>query len=286
MAATIARTFVGLTARQALRASPLRASRALRPAGIRAPLSVRQEAAVSTAAYTNETTGAAESLEFRMSFKAGETTISPWHDIPLYNEDGTVNFVCEIPKESSAKMEVATDEPKTPIKQDVKKGAIRFYPYNINWNYGLLPQTWEDPKHANEECGGVMGDNDPVDVVEIGSATLEMGGVYPVKPVGVYAMIDDGELDWKVIAISTADPKADSINDVEDVEREFPGELEKIRVWFRDYKTPDGKPQNGYGYDDKCLNKEFTMGVISETNGFYNELKSGLRVNDEDLSLF
>lgn len=48
------------------------------------------------------------------------------------------------------------DEPKTPIKQDVKKGNLRFYPYNINWNYGLLPQTWEDPKHANEECGGVF----------------------------------------------------------------------------------------------------------------------------------
>ena len=48
------------------------------------------------------------------------------------------------------------DEVKTPIKQDVKKGAIRFYPYNINWNYGLLPQTWEDPAHANEECGGVF----------------------------------------------------------------------------------------------------------------------------------
>jgi inorganic pyrophosphatase len=25
-----------------------------------------------------------------------------------------------------------------------------------------------------------------------------MGGVYRVKPIGVYAMIDDGELDWKV----------------------------------------------------------------------------------------
>ena len=24
---------------------------------------------------------------------------------------------------------------------------------------------------------------------------------------------------------------------------EFPGELEKIMVWFRDYKTPDGKPR-------------------------------------------
>jgi inorganic pyrophosphatase len=43
-----------------------------------------------------------------------------------------------------------------------------------------------------------QGDNDPVDVVEIGSSQLKMGGVYRVKPLGVYAMIDDGELDWKV----------------------------------------------------------------------------------------
>jgi hypothetical protein len=34
--------------------------------------------------------------------------------------------------------------------------------------------------------------------VEIGSDQLKMGGVYRVKPLGVYAMIDDGELDWKV----------------------------------------------------------------------------------------
>ncbi len=32
-------------------------------------------------------------------------------------------------------------------------------------------------------------------------------------------MIDDGELDWKVIAISVDDPLADKLNDVEDVER-------------------------------------------------------------------
>jgi inorganic pyrophosphatase len=40
-----------------------------------------------------------------------------------------------------------------------------------------------------------------------------------VVPAGVFAMIDDGELDWKVIAINAADPKAASVNDVEDVER-------------------------------------------------------------------
>ena len=123
------------------------------------------------------------------------------------------------------------------------------------------------------------------DVVEIGSAALEMGSVVPVKPVGVYAMIDDGELDWKVIAISTADPKADDVNDVADVEKHFPGELEKIRVWFRDYKTPDGKPQNKFGLDDKCMDKEYTMGVIEETSMFYQKLVSGERENDKGLSL-
>ncbi|KAL3635608.1 hypothetical protein CASFOL_020155 [Castilleja foliolosa] len=55
--------------------------------------------------------------------------ISPWHDIPPHLGDGVFNFIVEIPKESSAKMEVATDELFTPIKQDTKKGKLRYYPY-------------------------------------------------------------------------------------------------------------------------------------------------------------
>ena len=50
------------------------------------------------------------------------------------------------------------DEEKTPIKQDTKKGKLRFYPYNINWNYGMLSQTWEDPSHTNKELGAAGGD--------------------------------------------------------------------------------------------------------------------------------
>lgn len=46
-------------------------------------------------------------------------------------------------------------EAGNPIKQDIKKGKLRFYPYNINWNYGMLPQTWEDPSHTNEDLGGI-----------------------------------------------------------------------------------------------------------------------------------
>ena len=34
------------------------------------------------------------------------------------------------------------------------------------------------------------------------------------------------------------------------------GVLEKVMVWFRDYKMPDGKPANKFGYDSKPQNKE------------------------------
>ena len=188
-------------------------------------------------------------------------------------------------KRNQSEDEVATDEKLTPIKQDTKKGKLRDYPYNINWNYGMLPQAWEDPKHVHPTMD-VKGDNDPVDAVEIGSTQLEMGSVTSVKPLGVYAMIDEGELDWKVICISTSDPKASQINDVADVEKHMPGELEKIRVWFPpDYKTPDGKPQNMFGLDDRCMPSAYAKDVIEETHEFYNALKSGKRSNDEELSL-
>jgi len=295
-ATTSTRAVVGQKAAKAV-SMPMAAPKALKVklgasafAGARLQVqqrSVRQvfARAMTTAAFKAAPKGDNTTTDFRIFFESEGKTVSPWHDIPLYNDDGTVNFICEIPKETSAKMEVATDEESTPIKQDIKKGNLRFYPYNINWNYGMLPRTWEDPAVANAECDGVSGDNDPVDVVEIGSATGDMGGVYAVKPVGVYAMIDDGELDWKVIAIRADDPMADKINDVADVEKHMPGELEKVMIWFRDYKMPDGKPANGYGYDSKCLDKKFTMEVIKETAEFYDNLMSGKRENTEGLSL-
>lgn len=38
------------------------------------------------------------------------------------------------------------EDPLNPIKQDLTDdGELRSYHSNITWNYGLLPQTWEDP---------------------------------------------------------------------------------------------------------------------------------------------
>ena len=41
--------------------------------------------------------------------------VSTWHGVPLHLEGGALSFICEIPKETSAKMEVATVGPGTPL---------------------------------------------------------------------------------------------------------------------------------------------------------------------------
>ena len=32
-------------------------------------------------------------------------------------------------------------------------------------------------------------------------------------------------------------------------------------MWFQDYKIPDGKPANKFGFDNQPQNKEFTLNV-------------------------
>ncbi|KAB0346913.1 hypothetical protein FD754_011770, partial [Muntiacus muntjak] len=147
--------------------------------------------------------------------------ISPFHDIPIYADKEVFHMVVEVPRWSNAKMEIATKDPLNPIKQDVKKGKLRYvanlFPYKgYIWNYGAIPQTWEDPGH-NDKHTGCCGDNDPIDVCELEARFL-----------GILAMINEGETDWKVIAIN----------------RLKPGYLEATVDWFRRYKVPDGKPEN------------------------------------------
>jgi len=227
-------------------------------------------------AVTTAVDGEAGTPSYRLRFKdASGKEVSPWHDIPLHSgEPGVLNAVIEIPKMTKPKMEVAIKEPCNPIAQDVKKGKLRDYHGPIFWNYGMFPQTWEDPnvEHPEAKCSG---DNDPIDVVEIGSAALKQGTVEPVKVLGVLAMIDDGELDWKVIAISKNDSLAAELNDIADVEAKCPGVITGIREWFRWYKTPDGKPLNAFGFEEKALGKATAMEVVAETHEAWKKLKSG-----------
>lgn len=214
------------------------------------------------------------SFEFRLNFyyngpNGSRVQISPWHDIPLYNADGSVNFICEIPKWTRKKMEIATGEPFNPIKQDTKNGKLREYTWGeMMFNYGALPQTWEDPSHVTEGTG-CPGDNDPIDVVEIGTKQWRTGSVVQVKILGVLALIDSNETDWKVICINVEDHYASKLHDVSDIEAHMPGCIMAIHDWLRDYKLPS---VNKYGYEGKCMGRDFAECVVAETHEFWKHL--------------
>lgn len=163
-----------------------------------------------------------------------------------------------------------------PIKQDVKKGKLRnvanCFPHKgYIWNYGALPQTWENPEHL-DAATGCKGDNDPIDALEIGSRVAKRGDVVQVKILGTLALIDEGETDWKVITIDVNDPAAAQMNDIGDVDKVFPGLLKATVEWFRIYKMPDGKPENQFAFNGEAKNAAFALSTVNETHQFWKSL--------------
>ncbi|CAG7721219.1 unnamed protein product [Allacma fusca] len=242
--------------------------------------------------YTIEERGGVNQPDYRVYFRnAAGVPISPFHDIPLQPdpEKKVFNMVVEIPRWTNAKMEIATKDPLNPIKQDVKKGKLRFvhncFPHHgYIWNYGALPQTWEDPNHV-DPVTGCKGDNDPIDVCEIGSRIQPRGAVVPVKILGVFALIDEGETDWKLLAIDVNDPMAEKLNDIDDVEKVMPGYLRATVEWFRIYKIPDGKPENQFAFNGEAKNAEFALKVVEETNRYWQALTTKQITNTQDLAI-
>ncbi|KAG7486036.1 inorganic pyrophosphatase 2, mitochondrial [Solea senegalensis] len=233
---------------------------------------VTQTAAASPLFYLRQTMpfhteerGRPNSSDYRIYFKTSEGKyISPFHDIPLIaeteqendvpakkpkNDDNEVlyNMVVEVPRWSNAKLEIATKELLNPIKQDVKKGKLRYvanvFPYKgYIWNYGALPQV------------------------------CYPGQVIQVKVLGILAMIDEGEMDWKVIAINANDPDAKKLNNIGDVRKSRPGHLEATVDWFRKYKVPDGKPENQFGFNGQFKDKDFAAEIIKSTHEHWRAL--------------
>jgi inorganic pyrophosphatase len=235
----------------------------------------------STAGITSKEIGSKYTPNYRSYAMKDGKVISYFHDIPLGLDLAAkeANMIVEIPRWSNGKFEIDTSLQGNPIVQDIKKGKVRFvknlFPYKgYIHNYGAFPQTWEDPSYKDADVD-YYGDNDPVDVCEIGTTVFKLGDVIRVKILGSIALIDDGELDWKIIAISVNDPLAKELNDIDDVYAKCPGLLESTRKWFRDYKLPDGKPKNKFAFNGNYKNQLQTLDVIQKCSNHWQNLMLG-----------
>ena len=142
------------------------------------------------------------------------------------------------------------------------------------FNYGALPQTWEDPAHADVDTGAA-GDDDPLDAVEFGYRAMPTGSVAAVKVLGVLAMLDDGETDWKLLVLRADDPLAARCNDVADLERELPGAVHALREWLRVYKRPEGKPLNTFALEERAMPRDYAMRVVAHTHASWETAYGG-----------
>ena len=87
-------------------------------------------------------------LEHRVFIEQNGSVVSPFHDIPLFADQnqGIFNMIVEVPRWTNAKMEISKEEPFNPIKQDIKRGKLRYvrncFPHHgYIWNYGAFPQV-------------------------------------------------------------------------------------------------------------------------------------------------
>ena len=248
---------------------------------------IQQKTAGHGPEWTTSTRGSPKTETFRLYFhhrSDPSRPLSPWHDIPLVStaqydntdsDDRLYHYVNEIPRGSTAKMEVSTTNTHNPIAQDIKKGKLRHFTYgDIPFNYGCLPQTWEDPSVTHPQTG-CNGDNDPVDVVELSRSPLDVGSVHTVRLLGVLALIDEGETDWKLLAVNSSDPLYNKLHSVSDVERELPGFVQRVKQWFKFYKTTDGKAVNVLGFDERVLGVDEAEEVVRETHEAWKALVEG-----------
>lgn len=135
-------------------------------------------------------------------------------------------------------------------------------------------QTWEDPNHTDPGTN-CKGDNDPIDICDISERVCTVGEIKQVKVLGIMAMIDEGETDWKVIGIDVNDPNAAKINDVDDIDKVMPGQLAATNEWFRIYKIPAGKPENTFAFNGDAKNRDFAIKVIEETMEAWKKMVTG-----------
>ncbi len=141
--------------------------------------------------------------------------IHPWHDIPPGEESPKiVNAIIEIPRDSQQKYEL--DKETGILKLDRFLYSAVYYP----GDYGFIPQTlWED--------------GDPMDIIILTNRPVYPLTLVKARVIGIIRMIDDNELDDKIIGVYDSDPRYSEYNSLRDIPKHV---IVELKHFFETYK--------------------------------------------------
>ncbi len=170
----------------------------------------------------------------------------PWHDVHIGKEaPSLIPAVIEVPMDSKIKYEL--DKESGLIRVD----RILFSSVHYPANYGFIPQTYCD-------------DHDPLDILVLGQDPVVPLSIMIAKPIGYMQMIDQGEMDNKVIAVHAHDPEYNHYNSLQELP---PHRMAEIKRFFEDYKALEQKTVIVKDFFDK---KE-ALQIIQESLDLYSK---------------
>lgn len=169
-----------------------------------------------------------------------------WHNIdPSLITPEDFSALIEIPMGSRCKYEL--DKATGLIRLDRVLYTSTHYPQN----YGFIPRTYAD-------------DGDPLDVLVITSSPVYPMTLIRAYPIGVMRMIDNGDMDDKIIAIPFSDPTYSGIKTVDGLP---PHIFDEIVHFFSVYKQLEGKTTAV----DSLLGATDAKKIITDAIRDYNE---------------
>lgn len=174
------------------------------------------------------------------------TVHHPWHGAH-YGEKApkVVNALIEIPQGSRAKYEV--DKTTGLLKLD----RVIYSSFHYPVNYGFIPQT-------------LGHDNDPLDILVLCSQSIQSLCLVEVKVIGNMQMIDQGQIDDKIIAVAAKDPSVNHYQKMDDLPQHF---LLELRNFFEQYKVLEDKKVEIDNFQDR----DTACKIIQEAIVLYKE---------------
>lgn len=157
-----------------------------------------------------------------------------------------INAIVEITSGSKNKYEI--DKKSGRIKLDRVINSSNVYPAE----YGTIEET-------------LSPDGDPLDILILSNEKTYPGCIIPARVLGYLDMVDNGLLDYKLIAVVDVDPKFKEINDLDDLDEIT---LKEIKNFFENYKSLDDIEVSVESFHKK----DEALKIIEECKKRYNEV--------------
>jgi inorganic pyrophosphatase len=169
--------------------------------------------------------------------------MNPWHGVSIGERmPEYVTGIIEIPKNSRAKYELDKESGMLILDR------VLYSSINYPANYGFIPQTYCD-------------DGDPLDIMVLSQLQITPMCLVSARVIGVMRMLDEGEMDDKIIAVAENDMSVNHMNDISELPPHWRRELQSF---FEDYKKLENKSVVVEDFQGKDVAHEVVLKSIED----------------------